>query len=99
MRLGIRRFLLTTAVLLALMGCGANPVNSGSAPASGAHGDFAGPVEIGDGRHLFLECHGKGGPTVVLESGYHNSSDAWSKSEAATPAVGPAVMPALIGSH
>lgn len=99
MRLGIRRFLLSTAVLLALMGCGANPVKSGFAPASGADGDFAGPVEIGDGRHLFLECHGKGSPTVVLESGYHNSSDAWNKSEAAAPAVGPAVMPALIGSH
>jgi pimeloyl-ACP methyl ester carboxylesterase len=89
---GIRRFLLTTALLLALVGCGANP-------ASGSHSDFGGPIEIGNGRHLYLECHGKGGPTVILESGYHNSSDPWSYSDAAAPAVGPAVLPALAGDH
>jgi pimeloyl-ACP methyl ester carboxylesterase len=96
---GIRRSLLTTALLLALVGCGANPVSSSPAPASGANGDFSGPIEIGNGRHLYLECHGKGGPTIILESGYHNSSDPWSQSEAATPAVGPAVLPALAGGH
>ena len=89
---GIRRFLLTTALLLALVGCGANS-------SSGANGDFAGPIEIANGRHLYLKCHGKGGPTVILESGYHNSSDPWSYSDAAAPAVGPAVLPALAGDH
>jgi hypothetical protein len=34
-----------------------------------------------------------------LESGYHNSSDPWNQSEAAAPAVGPAVLPALAGTH
>jgi pimeloyl-ACP methyl ester carboxylesterase len=91
-RNGIRRFLLTIALLLALVGCGGNL-------ASGANGDFAGPIEIGNARHLYLECHGKGGPTVILESGYHNSSDPWSYSDAAAPAVGPAVLPALARDH
>jgi pimeloyl-ACP methyl ester carboxylesterase len=89
---GIRRFLLTIALLLALVGCGGNL-------ASGANGDFAGPIEIGNARQLYLECHGKGGPTVILESGYHNSSDPWSYSDAAAPAVGPAVLPALARDH
>ena len=97
--LGIRRFLLTTAMLLALAGCGAGPVNSRPAPASGSSGDFRGPIEIGNGRHLYLECHGKGGSTVILESGYHNSSHPWSQSDAAAPAVEPAVLPALAGQH
>lgn len=81
------------ASLLALGGCGAHP---GPSPAAG---DFAGAVEIGKGRYLFLACRGKGGPTVILESGYHNSSDPWSQSDAAAPAVGPAVLPALAADH
>ena len=32
-------------------------------------GDFAGLVEIGAGRKMFLECRGSGSPTVILESG------------------------------
>jgi pimeloyl-ACP methyl ester carboxylesterase len=40
-------------------------------------GEFAGRVDIGDGRKLYLECHGSGAPTVILESGYHDSSDPW----------------------
>ncbi|WP_205875713.1 alpha/beta fold hydrolase [Mycobacterium camsae] len=90
--------LLTSIAATALLGCtgaqGGRP-----APAAGAGGDFAGPVEIGNGRHLYLHCRGRGGPTVILESGYHNSSDPWSQSDATTPAVGPAVLPALSGAH
>jgi pimeloyl-ACP methyl ester carboxylesterase len=92
----VRRCLLTSALLAALAGCGAN---DHTAPASGAGGDFAGPIEIGNRRHLYLECHGKGAPTVILESGYHNSADPWGRSEAAVPAVGPAVLPALAADH
>ena len=39
--------------------------------------DFAGLVDIG-GRSLYLECHGAGGPTVVLVSGYRASGRFWS---------------------
>jgi pimeloyl-ACP methyl ester carboxylesterase len=42
-----------------------------------ASGDFAGLVDIG-GRALYLECHGTGSPTVVLEAGYRASARYWS---------------------
>ena len=50
-------------------------------------GDFAGLVDIGDGRRLYLECRGTGGPTVILLSGYGNAADMWSFAEAHPPAV------------
>jgi pimeloyl-ACP methyl ester carboxylesterase len=40
-------------------------------------GDFSGRVDIGGGRHLFLECRGIGGPTVVLESGFRSPETVW----------------------
>ncbi len=91
--------LLTTALLLAPVGCGTNPAISSPTQASAAAGDFRGPIQIGSGRQLFLECHGKASPTIILESGYHNSSDPWSQSDAAAPAVGPAVLPGLARMH
>jgi pimeloyl-ACP methyl ester carboxylesterase len=47
------------------------------APASAASGDFAGLVDIGGGRHLYLECHGTGSPTVILEAGGRASARFW----------------------
>ncbi|MCV7410311.1 alpha/beta fold hydrolase [Mycobacterium florentinum] len=90
-----RVLLPTTALVLALVSC----AHGDPARASGSSGDFSGPIDIGHGRHLYLECRGKGSPTVILESGYHNSSDPWSQSDAAAPAAGPAVLPALAGTH
>src|SRR5256886_1209107 len=49
--------------------------NSAPVPASG---DFAGLVEIGGGRKMYLECRGAGSPTVILESGYRNDAEIWS---------------------
>lgn len=96
----VQSMLFTTTLLLALLtGCGTEPPGSRPASASGSSGEFAGPVDIGNGRHLYLECRGRGAPTVILESGYHNSSDPWSQSDATTPATGPAVLPALAGQH
>jgi pimeloyl-ACP methyl ester carboxylesterase len=43
-----------------------------------ASGDFAGLVEIGDGRKMYLECRGSGSTTVILESGYRNDAAIWS---------------------
>src|SRR6266481_3019733 len=43
-----------------------------------ASGDFAGLVEIGGGRKMYLVCRGAGSPTVILESGYRNDADIWS---------------------
>ena len=45
---------------------------------SAAAGDFAGLVNIGD-RRLYLECRGKGSPTVILEAGYRSSARLWSE--------------------
>jgi CubicO group peptidase (beta-lactamase class C family)/pimeloyl-ACP methyl ester carboxylesterase len=43
-----------------------------------ASGDFAGLVDIGAGRKMYLECRGSGSPTVILESGYRNDAEIWS---------------------
>lgn len=40
-------------------------------------GDVAGPVDIGDGRAIFVECRGSGSPTVVLMAGKGNGVDDW----------------------
>jgi pimeloyl-ACP methyl ester carboxylesterase len=34
-------------------------------------------VEIGDGRQLYLECHGTGAPTVIFEAGLRSRGDIW----------------------
>ena len=43
-----------------------------------SEGDFAGLVDIGGGRQIYMECRGKGGPTVVLVSGKGDAADIWS---------------------
>ncbi|MBV8734284.1 MAG: alpha/beta hydrolase [Solirubrobacterales bacterium] len=52
------------------------------------HGNFAGKIKIGGGRTLYLQCAGRGRPTVILESGVHDSSDVWKLSDAKPPVVG-----------
>lgn len=60
-------------------------------------GDFAGLVDIGGGREMFLECRGAGSPTVILVSGYRNDADIWD-SVAIDPATGhTAVLPGVAG--
>jgi pimeloyl-ACP methyl ester carboxylesterase len=44
-----------------------------------ASGDFAGLVDTGGGRRLYLECRGEGGPTVILEAGYRSPATVWSE--------------------
>ena len=44
-----------------------------------SRGDIGGLVDIGGGRRIYLECHGTGGPTVVLEAGYRSSARVWSE--------------------
>jgi pimeloyl-ACP methyl ester carboxylesterase len=41
-------------------------------------GEFAGLIDIG-GRSLYLECHGQGGPTVILEAGLDGRGDVWNR--------------------
>ena len=67
------------AIALAAISLGAlasgTPWAAGQAPASA--GDFAGRIEIPGGRHLYLECHGSGFPTVVFEAGLRSRGDIW----------------------
>ena len=50
------------------------PATSGTIPNDR---DFAGLVDIGDGRTMYLECSGAGSPTVVLVAGTGNAGDVW----------------------
>jgi len=57
-------------------------------------GDFAGLVGIGHGRTIYMECHGRGGPTVILEAGLRSRSDFWAERMPETPP-GPTVLPGV----
>jgi pimeloyl-ACP methyl ester carboxylesterase len=63
--------LCTPARLAAQTSAGPTPLDS--------RGDIGGLVDIGGGRRIYLECHGTGGPTVVLEAGYRSSARVWSE--------------------
>jgi hypothetical protein len=41
--------------------------------------DFAGLVDIGGGRKMFVECRGTGSPTVILISGKGNGAADWNE--------------------
>jgi pimeloyl-ACP methyl ester carboxylesterase len=85
----LMRLTLATALALALVaaGCtGSNSDTSASSPASEAtqvtaiaetDGDFAGLVDIGGSRQMYMECRGTGSPTVVLVSGFRGAHDDW----------------------
>lgn len=64
--------------LLAGPGVAAAQDNSPVASPNAASGDFAGLVDIGGGRRLYLDCRGEGGPTVLLEAGYRSTARVWS---------------------
>jgi pimeloyl-ACP methyl ester carboxylesterase len=46
-------------------------------------------IAIGGGRHLYLECHGSGSPTVVLDGGHRERGDFWNVSDPALPKATP----------
>ena len=50
-------------------------------PALAESNDFTGPVDIGGGRKMYLECRGTGFPTVVIVPGGKASADDWTVSE------------------
>ena len=76
-------------LIILLLGVPTSAVAQSATPAvtspTAASGDFAGLVDIGDGRQMYLECRGSGGPTVLLESGYPNTAGVWDQA-----ALGPA---------
>ena len=84
-----RRFLSSTSAVAAVVGlslsmagcAGTETISATSSPtASPPQADFAGLVDIGDDREIYLECSGAGSPTVVLVSGKGNGArDGWSE--------------------
>ncbi len=79
------------AAIVALVLIAAAPAHAGSpsandsAKGSSAKGnfannkDFAGLVDIGGGRKMYMECQGKGSPTVVFVAGSGDRAETWSK--------------------
>ncbi len=65
-----------------------------SRPFPAVGGDFAGLVDVG-GRRLYLECHGTGSPTVVLEAGANARADIWSRDLHEPAGSRPMVLPAV----
>lgn len=98
--------LLTTACGAGSTGAqvGDNTPLPGSAARAAGPEPFAQPVDIG-GRSVYIDCRGTaapGEPTVILVSGYHDSSDVWNSTDVlslAAPAAGPPVQEALAQSH
>jgi pimeloyl-ACP methyl ester carboxylesterase len=85
-------------VLAALLAAAlAAPANAATPDWPLGKGDFAGLVGIGHGRTIYLECHGSGGPTVILEAGLRSRSDFWSEREPETPS-GPTVLAGIARS-
>ena len=82
---------LTLALPITAMAQSATPAAS-PVPASG---DFAGLVDIGGGRRLWLECRGHGSPTVILEAGYPNTADVWDTIALESDAGEMAVLPGV----
>jgi pimeloyl-ACP methyl ester carboxylesterase len=102
MKLSMRLIHLTiVALALVAAGCsGSSSDTSASSESSEAtqaatveesDSDFAGLVDIGGGRQIYLECRGTGSPAVVLESGLRGAADVWSMSSAGEGA--PTVFP------
>jgi hypothetical protein len=68
------------------------PLVDSLAVAVGAEiGNFAGLVDIGSGRKMYLKCSGTGSPTVVLVGGLRASADDWDISDKSKPTVFTAV--------
>src|SRR5215211_2215462 len=68
-----------TATATATASATASPSATATAPDSGKSKDFAGLVDIGGGRKMYMECQGKGLPTVVFVSGAGDRAETWSK--------------------
>lgn len=76
-----RNLRLTTVVAIlatatALFACsGASPSALPTAPSRATLPN--GPVDVGGGRHILINCGGTGGPVVILDAGLGNTSAVW----------------------
>jgi pimeloyl-ACP methyl ester carboxylesterase len=96
-----------TVCALVLAGCSAG---ASAPPSTAAVSSTTGPAAAGQsvdigGRQVYIDCRGPvtaGQPTIILVSGYHDSSDVWNSPDVLsllTPAAGPPVQDALVASH
>ncbi len=69
--------LAVTAMAVVPLGATASGTGTNGRDLELGRGGFAGLVGIGGGRRIYLECHGRGRPTVVLEAGLRSRSDFW----------------------
>jgi pimeloyl-ACP methyl ester carboxylesterase len=71
-------------LLLGVAACSeqsASPADTEAPATTTGSPDIAGPVDIGDGRTIYVECTGTGSPTVVLVSGLRSSGEEWNTTE------------------
>ena len=97
-RLGKRLAIVLAAAGLSMVpapwaGASGPSTPAGDTAAGAADDEFAGLVDIGGGRRLYLECRGSGSPTVVFESGSGDAADVWSLVEEGSSET--AVLPAV----
>jgi pimeloyl-ACP methyl ester carboxylesterase len=76
---------------LAKVARAAEPSKTDAAADTAVTRDFAGLVDIGAGRKMYLECRGIGSPTVVLVAGLRGSAEDWSIADKSAQAVLPEV--------
>ncbi len=79
-RAPFRSLLLSITVACVTWGA-CSAIAFGQTPTSASQSDFVGLVDIDHGRRLYLECHGAGTPTVILESGFRNTGAIWTISD------------------
>jgi pimeloyl-ACP methyl ester carboxylesterase len=100
----MRRRRSTWLITSLFLACGTAPLTVGPSAAFAASIDdatFDKQVDVGGGRMLYLHCSGParpGWPTVILISGYHDSSDPWTQEDVLSllpQATGPSVLPGL----
>ena len=53
-----------------------------AAPSVAPAADMAGPVDIGGGREMYVECRGDGAPAVVIVAGAKASAADWTEARA-----------------
>lgn len=94
-----RRLLCTASVVMSaaafVAACGSSTSTTSRTEektgTSSSRVDFAGTVDLGGGRKMYLECRGTGSPTVVLVSGLDAAADLWHRDEQPAPTVFPKV--------
>jgi pimeloyl-ACP methyl ester carboxylesterase len=64
-------------------------------PVADPRGAFAGLIELSNGRHIYAECAGTSGPTVLLVSGYRTRADVWTDPQLGPGNGDPMVFPAV----